>query len=112
MKYTDRDGDMWEDDAEDGVVVCTHSKSSGFVGYRSRRATADEKWGPLRPVGTPYAPDFVRSTIRAEVAEIFRELADEAYDDYRWSEGVEATAAYKIYERFDAKARALREETS
>lgn len=112
MKYIDSDGDTWEDDAEHGIVVCTDSRTPSFVGYRSRRANADEDYGPLRPVGTPYAPDFVRSTIRAEVASILQELANEAYDDYRWSDGVEATAAYKLYERFDAKAKALREETS
>ncbi|MFB7114063.1 hypothetical protein [Streptomyces sp. NPDC056291] len=107
MKYIDRDGDTWAD-IEGGKLRIVASETSYRIGLEEERAEVEALWGPLRPVG---APDTVTSrAIRAELAVVLKEMADEAHDNYRWADGAEASMHYRMYAAFDSKARALRAE--
>jgi hypothetical protein len=47
MKYTDRDGDVWEEQ-DGGVLKCVQSCVTGFEGTERLRTTVEEEFGPLR----------------------------------------------------------------
>ncbi|MFE6494108.1 hypothetical protein [Streptomyces sp. NPDC057748] len=108
MQFIDRDGDVWTGD-RGGRLTTSADKQVDWFEPTSWYGTVETLAGPLVPVN-PYASDDTRRAIRAELAIVLTELAEEAYDDYRSRDDEDATIAYRVHELFDAKARELRGE--
>lgn len=112
MRYIDRDGDTWETTADDRLKCTARSSSDpfGYIGTVMDRDDCETQHGPLRLVDDTPAFLGMARTIRAELATVLQEMADEAYSAYRWRDGVDADICYRVHELFEAKSKALRAE--
>ncbi|MDX2794024.1 hypothetical protein [Streptomyces scabiei] len=110
MKYTDRDGDTWETVGGAHLRCVRRADPLNYLtGGVMDRKECEKQYGPLRPVDGPDAVTV--SAIRAELAVVLQEMADDAYSQYRWRTGVDEDICYRLHELFEAKAKELREET-
>ncbi|MFD5161024.1 hypothetical protein ACFWMJ_23595 [Streptomyces hawaiiensis] len=109
MKYIDRDGDTWEDHSGE-LLKCVHTSTESFAGFEMQRCDVEREYGPLRLVDEAPLMLGLARTIRAEVASVLQEMADDAYSEYRWREDVDADICYRVHELFESKAKALRAE--
>lgn len=107
MKYTDAEGAIWAE-GTDHMWQCDREKEHGD---NLRRRDVETLYGPLRAVNE-HADDDTRRAIRAELAIVFEELADDAHSEYLWREDDDASMCYRTYELFNGKAEALRAEVS
>lgn len=108
-RYRDKNGDVWEDRPE-GWMELVQSSTPSNVGTERESWAVGMSYGPLVETN-PHTDAATSRVIRAELALVLQELADDAYSDYRFRDDVDADISYRVHALLESKAQALRDET-